>query len=91
MLSTGENFYDVQYSLLFPYQIDNQCLKNPTYQDYVDNNYETIGCGSTLSTVLFMYSFVILVILIFLNLFIAIIMQGYSDIQESSSKVFSND
>ena len=38
-----------------------------------------------------MYSFIFLIILIFMNLFIAIILQGYSDVQESVSKTFNND
>ena len=42
--------------------------------DGVDNNYETIGCGDPLSAVIVFTTFVVIVMLIFLNLFIAIVL-----------------
>jgi hypothetical protein len=66
-------------SLSKPRDIDYECINRPTYEDYVENNYQTIGCGSLGSSIAMFYSFVVIIMLIFLNLFIAIILQGYQD------------
>ena len=39
-----------------------------------------VGCGANGSAYLFFYSYILLVNLIFLNLFIAIILQGFDDV-----------
>ena len=49
----------------------------PAFQEYVDNGKEAVGCGDKLSAILVFLSFLIIVVLIFLNLFIAIILQAY--------------
>ena len=40
---------------------------------------------------IFFYSFILIVKLIFLNLFIAIILQGFQDINEQQGRVFNNE
>ena len=47
-LATGEAWNDLLDALSQVYGITNQCINNPNYQDYVDNNYITIGCGNPL-------------------------------------------
>jgi hypothetical protein len=54
------------------------CIENPNYQDYVNNGYETVGCGNDTSAFAFFVSFMFIVSLIFLKLFIAIILEGYN-------------
>jgi len=68
-----------------------QCISNPTYAQYRDNNYETVGCGSRYSSIIFCFSFLVLVILIFLNLFIAIIVDGYRSSVERNKKMFNSE
>jgi hypothetical protein len=54
------------------------CIDNPSYLDYKNNNYEAIGCGNITSAFAFFVSFMFVVNLIFLKLFIAIILDGYN-------------
>jgi len=62
---------------------------NPTFEDYADNNYETVGCGRGFEGILFFFSFYLLVNLIFLNLFIAIILQGFQDTMVRDQRIFN--
>lgn len=48
------------------------------YQSYVENGFETTGCGAPIGY-FFFCSYILVVPLIFLNLFIAIILQGFED------------
>jgi hypothetical protein len=68
-----------------------ECIDYPTYNDYVDNGKKTIGCGSPIRSTITLVSFGIVVNLIFLNLFIAIILDGYKDTNERNSKMFNSD
>ena len=58
-----------------------QCIKNPTYEDYVAAGSKTVGCGTKAVAYAYFTSFVFIVALIFLQLFIAVILQGYEDTQ----------
>ena len=52
----------------------------------------TVGCGATpLSGQLFYYSFIIIVTLIFLNLFIAIVLQAFEDTSQDANKLLNPD
>jgi hypothetical protein len=59
----------------------NQCKNDPSYKDYVDNGYETIGCGSREGAFAFFVSFQFLVNFVFLKLFISIIIEGFKNTQ----------
>ena len=59
----------------------NQCVESPTYQDYKNNGYKMMGCGNSQNTFFFFISFMFLVSLVFLKLFIAIILGGYKETQ----------
>jgi hypothetical protein len=76
-VSTGEAWNDLKDALSREYRLDNQCIKNPTYEDYVANGYEPIGCGNKYVAGAFFYSYILVVVLIFLNLLIAVILDGY--------------
>jgi hypothetical protein len=56
----------------------------------VKAGYKTVGCGNLLTSWLFLFSFVFLITLVFLNLFVAIILNGYfetrNDIKQEINK-----
>lgn len=60
------------------------CKYNPTYDDIQANGGETNGCGSGFGYFYFC-SFVVIVSFVYLNLFIAIILQGFSDTNERAN------
>jgi hypothetical protein len=62
----------------------NNCIHNPTYEDYVANGYQTIGCGKRLVATIYFCIFCLLVPIICMNLLIAIILSGYSTIQDNT-------
>jgi hypothetical protein len=62
-----------------PNSPDYQCIENPTYQDYVLNNHQAIGCGNQALARTFFLSYIVLVNLVFLKIFIAVILQGHKD------------
>ena len=57
----------------------------------MNNGYSTVGCGKGIGSLLFYHSYLILVDIIFLNLFIAIILQGFEDTTRKESRLFNND
>ena len=65
------------------------CIDNPTYDDYVANGYQAIGCGSPLTFFYFM-SFFLLFTLVFINIFIAIILQGFQDISKREDMIVTD-
>lgn len=91
IMSTGDAFLKFNNAIKRSNSVNFQCINNPTYDDYVNNNYEPIGCGSPGAAISICVSFVIVVMLIFLNLFIAIVIEGYEDIQERNEKVLNSD
>ena len=59
--------------------LGNECIVNPTYYDYKDAGFETQGCGTSWLTNFYFLTYLSMVTLLFLNLFIAIIINGYLD------------
>jgi hypothetical protein len=55
------------------------CMDSPDYTDYVANGKETNGCGYPTVALLYFVSFLLIVTLVFLNLFIAIILEGFGN------------
>ena len=68
---TGEGWYEIMNDLGRVRDVDYPCIDNPTYKDYKDNNYVTVGCGSPHS-IWFFVVYQMLVSLILVNLFIAV-------------------
>ena len=64
--------------LMMPISPDNFCIKNPTYEDYIEAG-TPIGCGVDYIPIIYFFSFSIIVPLIFLNLFVAIILEGFEE------------
>ena len=81
-VATGENWNDLMESLSLEHTVTNYCINNPTYEDYVANGFNPIGCGSRLFATSYFFSYCFFVSIIFLNLFIAIILQGYFQTQD---------
>jgi hypothetical protein len=74
---TGDSFFEIMNSLGREKSIKNDCIENPSYEDYVMNGYKSIGCGNKATSITVCIIFSIVVIQIFLNLFIAIILEGH--------------
>ena len=55
-------------------------MENPTYEDYVNNDKTTVGCGSPYAYLFFIF-YIYIVSLILLNLFIAVTLQGFNEVQ----------
>lgn len=76
---TGEGWYEIMTDLEKTADVDFECIKDPTYEDYANNNFETVGCGIPGSR-LFFILYVFSVSLILVNLFIAVTLQGFNDV-----------
>jgi hypothetical protein len=76
-VATGDswNFTMESFSKSASPQYD--CIDDPNFTYYKENNYRTIGCGSKGIAFAFFVSFNFIVRLIFLKLFIAVILEGY--------------
>lgn len=90
-VSTGENWQKVVYAISEEKSIQNFCLENPDYSDYLKNDHQTLGCGSGFQARIYFISFILVVSMIFLNLFIAIILQSFEDATQRYSKAFTSE
>jgi ABC-type Na+ efflux pump permease subunit len=57
------------------------CIENPSYDDYLANGENTVGCGNRYGALVYFVSFMFIVSLVFLKLFIGIIIDGYKSTQ----------
>lgn len=87
--STGENWNDIMHDITRQRSEIFQCLYNPTYDDY-KNNGKAVGCGNIIGQV-FLTSFILIVQLIFLNLFIAIILQGFDFMNKKANMILKDN
>lgn len=76
---TGENWQEVMHAVSRSYHPFYQCIENPSYQDYLDNERVPNGCGNRALAIVFFTSFVIMISLVFINLFVAIILEGFDE------------
>jgi hypothetical protein len=44
-IMTGENWPKLMEALSKPLSPEFDCIINPTYKDYANNGFKTIGCG----------------------------------------------
>lgn len=105
-IATGENWHEILYALTRNYSMKYQCIEDPTYEDYkaatdayneipANKNTDdglgiTVGCGNQAAYFYFI-SYLVIVQLVFLNLFIAIILQGFEDINSSEARILNSD
>ena len=91
MVATGDSWTNIAMSCLKRKAIDFECIEIPTYQDYMNNGYSTVGCGPHFEGVLYFYSYFLLMNLILMKLFIAIILEAYEDIKKQEAQIFNED
>ena len=87
---TGENWNDLLEAISLPRSITNQCIEGPSYEDYVANGYEAIGCGKRYTATIYFCCYVFLISIICMNLLIAIILSGYATISDKSKNMQLN-
>jgi hypothetical protein len=89
--ATGEGWNSVMMDAARPYQILFQCNENSDYYSIRANGGQTDGCGNPVAIAYF-YSFTLIVSQIFLNLFIAIIIDSFLNNSDAMSlPVTQND
>lgn len=81
-MSTGESWHLLMYDCARPRSIIFDCEESPTYEQMlplVDGMLSNPkGCGSRGTSYLYFMSFMIIVSFVFLNLFIAIILESFN-------------
>ena len=68
---------------------DFQCIDSPTYSDYEKAGFEPVGCGIMYVSKIYFFSFILIVGLVILNIFIAIILQGYFQTMEQEKQTIN--
>jgi hypothetical protein len=90
--STGEAWDSIMFDMGRQKSILFQCQDSQNYENLIANNMKTNKCGSGLASFGYFISYVIIVMQIFLNLFIAIIIDSFiSQSAASESPVQKND
>lgn len=64
------------------------CIQNPDFDDFVKAGNEPIGCGVPWAAYFFL-SYILVIMLIFLNLFVAVILQGFEETDQKNSRKFN--
>lgn len=90
-LATGDTWGIIVNSLQSTRSITFQCIENPSYQDFLNAGGQPVGCGAGIPGLIYCLSFFLFVNLIFLNLFIAIVLQGFADTMEKEQRLFNQD
>ena len=79
IVATGDTWNDIMISFANGNHPSSECIVNPSYNDYVAAGRQPVGCGSASLAYAYFVSYMFVVNLIFLKIFIAIILQGYND------------
>ena len=88
--STGEGWDFVLKDMMMKYSISNQCDESMSYQEFIDNGKKTNECGYSAAWIYF-YLYTLIVGLVFLNLFVAIILEGFNDINAKDKQILNDD
>jgi hypothetical protein len=91
VVSTTDAWTDIAMSCLKRQSVDFDCIPNPTFADYLENNRQTVGCGPRFSGILYFYSYFLVMSLILLKLFVAIICLAYEEIKVQEERGFNDD
>ena len=75
--STGEAWHLIMFDLARTYETTYQCREDETYETIMANGEDPFACGNPLASYVFFTLFHILVSQIFMNLFIAIIIDAF--------------
>lgn len=87
-IATGEKWNEIVHALIRQNSPAFQCIDSPTFEDYKRAGKHAVGCGVPWAA-LFVVSFILIVMLIFLNLFVAVILQGFEETDQKNSKKFN--
>ncbi len=90
-IATGENYHDILHSIVRTPSIKFQCIHNPSYEDYANAGNNTVGCGLPLAGEFYFVSYILVVTFIFLNFFIAIILETFQNTNQETFQVLNND
>ena len=77
IVATGDSWNSIMNAYAMTRAPNYVCMMNPEYDDYAKNNFVTLGCGNMTYSVVFFISYVFIIDLIFLKLFIAIVLQSF--------------
>ena len=89
-VTTADSWNATQTSFIVEPSPQAHGLWTPTYSDYIGSNSQTVGCGSKTIAYSYFLSFYFIVCLIFLQLFIAVILQGYDQTQIQEARMFND-
>ena len=87
VVATGDGWNEIYYTI----SDNTDCVTNPTYEDYIAAGRTTVGCGNQYLALFYFFSFALLISIIFLNLFIAIILNGYFDTRDQEKKTLNHE
>lgn len=90
-LSLGDAGPNFMLANTRPYSVNWQCVENPTYEEYVANDYAPVGCGIGYGGLWFFYSYFVIVNMILLNLVIGIIIGGYEETKNLEERLFKKE
>lgn len=84
-IMTGEGWYQILSDLSRGKDIDYDCSQEKfSLETYKALGYQTYGCGKPTAATIFIPVFIIIVSLILINLFIAVTLQGFQDVQRKN-------
>lgn len=75
--STGESWHMIMFDLARTYSPEYQCREDETYETMMANGGQPFACGNPVVSYVFFVLFHIIVFQIFVNLFIAIIIDAF--------------
>ena len=75
---TGESWYDIMFAMSKKKTEDFYCIDDT---EIIDSKNEAIACGSPILARMFFTFFIISINLVLINLFIAVVLQGFNDVQ----------
>lgn len=89
-VSTGDKWSTTMASFTHGKGPNYECIEDPGYADYIAAGKVMVGCGSQWSAIAYFISFMFVIRLIFLKLFIALIIDGFKNTQSQDGRLFNN-
>jgi len=89
-IATYDGWNDVMYAGTKEKSPSFYCVHNPTYEDYLANGKQTIGCGSKFNSIYYIIC-ILMIPVVFLNIFVAIVVASVTEIAQLSESVLSDE
>ena len=83
IIMTGENWYQLMFDLSRTQSDNFQCKPDFDINQYLENGKISEGCGTKISYFYFTV-YMVFVSLILINLFVAVLIQGFKDVEKTS-------